>query len=1143
MGKRPHPHITQFLITAVIFCESGICLFGQAATGGVNGTVTDPAKAAIPGATVTLKNLGTNIENTAPTNASGVFTFINVQPGQYTFTVKDPGFKTAEVPQFTVGVNQTVTEDVSLSVGGVNESVVVQGQAELVQMSSTELGSVIAQHAVEELPLNGRNFTQLLTLTPGATPVSTSQSASIGTNDGNTVALPNSSYSNPSIHGQWNRSSIYYLDGVINTDFRTTTYTLLPEIDLIQEFKVQSHNDKAEYGGVTGGIINVVSRSGSNEFHGSAFEFVRNDFFNARDSFTEGKRNSPFPFRQNQFGATFSGPIFKNKTFVSGGYNGWRYTKPIGTLLRVPTPQEISGDFSNSIIRRNMYDPTTTRPDPNNPNALLRDPFANNLIPASRISPLTQGFIKTYFPPVNYSDPTYNAIVSDPQINNDNGWQIKVDHQVNGSNSGWFRYSSMDTTQVTPSSNVQGSQFEMKAKNIGAGILHIFSPSLILDIRGGFASRPFTITSYHSAGLGPLTQLGFAGIDQFQAGNIGLQTPWASNAGSALSAGVGAPQPRGNPVWSLSPNLSWIHGNHNFKTGFQWIDVNRLQISPGLTYNFQDDPTASPQLPGKSGASLASALLGLPSNYTGTQAKASTIDFDIAIWGLYAQDEWKLSPTVTITTGLRFDHVNHVDVHSLMNNGPNMLTGNWEIGATTMPPPCNQVGIAPCIPGNGLQDVPFSDHIVLAKDKDRWRQPEWDQFGPRVGIAWRFTEKMVLRAGYGLFFDSLPAQSQTYQNTVNQWPYSAGFSNSANQIGSPLVYIGDLQGKFPKPLPAPSPWTTSTWFSAPDRKDARSHQWNVEVQRQLSANMMVSAAYIGSVSHNLDIDGIANTAQSPGPGTPAQVNARRPYPWMGSFFYDTSNASGNYNGLELKADRRFARGFQALVSYTWSKAIDTGSSGWYSAENGPGGSSAYQNYYDLNGSRSVSSYDIPHFLSVSTSWELPVGPGKSFLNHGPGAWILGGWQVNTIAQLRSGQPYNLVVTGDVANIGNNTGGAGSSTRNYARPNLIGDPFLSHPTSDEYFNITAFAIPSFSYGNFGRNVLRSSSVKTVDFSLFKMLPLGEIRRLEFRAEAFNVLNVANFAAPSGVTIGVAGVGRVTTLATLPRTLQLGLRFAF
>src|SRR5258705_12333517 len=323
----------------LILCAS--LLYGQAATGGVNGTVTDPARAAIPGATATLHNTATNIDTTANTNGNGFFTFVNVQPGQYSLTVKTAGFKAAQVAEFTVGVNQTVTQDMTLSIGAVNETVTVQSQAEMIQQSSAELGSVIPLKAVQDLPLNGRNFTQLLTLTPGATPVTTSQ-ATIGNNDGNTVALPQSGFSNPSIHGQWNRSSVYFLDGIINTDFRTTTYTILPEIDLIQEFKVQSHNDKAEYGGVAGGIINIVSKSGTNELHGSAFEFVRNDFFNARDTLVEGKRNSPFPFRQNQFGATASGPIFKNKTFFSGGYNGWRYTKPVGTLLRVPTEQEIA---------------------------------------------------------------------------------------------------------------------------------------------------------------------------------------------------------------------------------------------------------------------------------------------------------------------------------------------------------------------------------------------------------------------------------------------------------------------------------------------------------------------------------------------------------------------------------------------------------------------------------------------------------------------------------------------------------------------------------------------------------------------------------------------------------------------------------
>ena len=1122
---------TVFALLFVAVSTPGL-LHSQTATGGVNGTITDPAKAAVPGATVTLRNTATNLQTTANSNSSGFFTFVNVQPGPYTLSVTHPGFKAVRLPEFTVGVNQMVTQDLALTLGQVNETVTVEAQAKLIQQSSAELGSIVPEKAVEDLPLNGRNFTQLLTLTPGATPVSTSQGASIGTNDGNTVALPQSGFSNPSIHGQWNRSSIYFLDGIINTDFRTTTYTLLPDVDLIEEFKVQSHNDKAEYGGVAGGVINVVSKSGGNQFHGSAFEFVRNDFFNARDTLVEGKRNSPFPFRQNQFGATFSGPIFKNKTFFSGGYDGWRYSKPVGTLIVVPTAAEISGDFSHSIIGRNIYDPTTTGSDPNNPSLLTRQQFPGNIIPPSRISPMMQGFIKAYFAPPSYSDPAFNGIVSDPQVNTDDGWQIKIDHQINASNNAFFRYSSMRTNQITPATNVQGNTFLMNARNFGGGIVHLFSPSLMLDVRGGFASRPFTLTTYSQTPLSAATALGFTGLDQFQAETVTLAAPWGS-------AGVGTSQPRGNPVWSLSPNLSWIHGNHSIKTGFQWIDVNRLQISPGLTYTFADDATAHPQLPGKSGASLASALLGLPASYSGTQAAASKIDFDIPVWGAYVQDEWKVTPRLTVTVGLRFDHVNHVDLHAGMNNGPNLATGNWEIGAATLPPSCNQAGIAPCIPGNGLPDVPFSNYIVLASDKDRWRHPEWDEFGPRISFAWRINEKTVLRTGYGLFFDALPAQSQTYQNSLNQWPYSAGFSNTANVIGSPLVYIQALQGQFPKPLPSPSPWTVSpTYYSAPDRKDARSHQWNLEIQHQVAENMMVSAAYVGSTNRKVDVNGLANTALTPGPGTAAQVNARKPYPYMGVFYYDNSIGSGNYNAFEGKLERRLSAGLHSLVSYTWSKAIDTGSSGWYSAENGPGGSSAFQNYYDLNGSRSVSSYDIPHFLSVATTYELPFGHGKGFLNHGPQAWILGNWDTNIIAQLRSGQPFNLAVPGDVANIGNN------STRLYARPNLVGDPYLSNPTDAQWFNTAAFAIPSFSYGNFGRNVLRGSSVKTVDFSIFKKFPLGaETRHAEFRAEAFNVLNIQNYSAPSGTTIGIAGAGRVTTLATLPRTLQLGLRLEF
>jgi len=384
----------------------------------------------------------------------------------------------------------------------------------------------------------------------------------------------------------------------------------------------------------------------------------------------EGKRNGPFPFRQNQFGATATGPIIRNKTFFSGGYNGWRYTKPVGTLLRVPTAQEIGGDFSKSIIGRDIYDPAT------NP----RTPFPGNIIPANRISPMVQGFIKTYFPTSNYTDPVFNAIASKPQVNSDNGWQIKVDHQINSANSAWFRYSAMNAKQTTPTNNVQGNSFAMEAKNLGGGIIHIFSPALILDVRGGYAARPFTITAYHDVPLGAATKLGFAGLDQFAGATVGLAAPWGN--GSVLD-----PQPRGNPVWSMSPNLSWIRGNHNLKTGFQFIQVSRITQSGGVSYTFADDATASPQLLGKSGASLASAILGLPASYSGTRFDASKTNFDIATWGAYIQDEWKVTPRVTITAGLRFDHVNHVNLNNGMNNGPNLATGNWEMAVAYCPLP------------------------------------------------------------------------------------------------------------------------------------------------------------------------------------------------------------------------------------------------------------------------------------------------------------------------------------------------------------------------------------------------------------------------------------------------------------------------
>src|SRR5918912_2383570 len=343
-------------------------VFGQSATGEVNGTITDQAGAAVPGASVKLVNQATQIETQVTTDQIVYFTFANVKPAPYVLTVEMQGFKGAQTGQFNVGVSQTVTQNIALTVGNVSETVEVVSGAELVQRSSSELGTVIPERAVQELPLNGRNFTQLLTLAPGVTPVSTSQNRSIGCCEGN-VGLPGSGFSDASFHGQLNRSKLYFYDGIINTNVRGPTYIVIPNIDAVQEFKVVGHDAKAEFGGATGGVVNMVSKSGGSGLHGSAFEYVRNNFFDARNAFTDATctlarckpgelvPSGPTPFHQNQFGAVVSGPVIKNKTFFSASYDGWRYSQASLALSYVPTAAELAGDFSKTSFARALYNP------------------------------------------------------------------------------------------------------------------------------------------------------------------------------------------------------------------------------------------------------------------------------------------------------------------------------------------------------------------------------------------------------------------------------------------------------------------------------------------------------------------------------------------------------------------------------------------------------------------------------------------------------------------------------------------------------------------------------------------------------------------------------------------------------------------
>src|SRR5687767_8754952 len=369
------------LAIALLMILAAVSVALAQANAKVTGTVTDPNGAAVPGAVVKLLNQATKIEVETTTNESGYFNLANVNPSMYSLRVEVPGFKGIHSAPFSVGVNEAVVQDITLTVGAVSETVEITAGAELIQQASSDLGTVIPEKVVQDLPLNGRNFTQLLTLTPGVTPVSTSQNRNVGGVEGN-VGIPGSGFADPSFHGQPNRSKLYFFDGIINTNVRGPTYIVIPNIDLVQEFKVVGHDARVDYGGAMGGVVNMVSKAGGSSFHGSAFEYVRNDAFDARNPFDvcttarckpgQGVPDKPLPFRQNQFGATLTGPIFRNHTFFSVGYDGWRYSQPTLALAYVPTAAEINGDFTNTPFRRRIFNPYSTRLVGN---AFVRDEF------------------------------------------------------------------------------------------------------------------------------------------------------------------------------------------------------------------------------------------------------------------------------------------------------------------------------------------------------------------------------------------------------------------------------------------------------------------------------------------------------------------------------------------------------------------------------------------------------------------------------------------------------------------------------------------------------------------------------------------------------------------------------------------------
>jgi hypothetical protein len=1096
------PKAATVLFIAAAVCVSMRTASAQTQSAQLNGIISDASGAIIPGAKVLVTNIDTGVSRSGASNETGNFVFTGLAPGRYRVEVTREGFRSAVIESLSLDVNQASSIRIMLNVGQVIEKVEVQAEAASLEATTAQLGTVVTENQILDLPLNARNFTQLLTLSPGASPISVAQ------NNGGGAAQKVGIIVMPAVNGQSNRSNSFTLDGIYNNGHFQGTYAVAPSVDALSQFKVQSHGDQAEFGSVTGGVINILSRSGTNEFHGTAYEFLRNDALDARGFFAARKP----PLRQNQFGATVGGPIRRDRTFFFFSYEGYRQVNASAALYVVPTQQELAGDFSRNA--RRIFNPYTTRPDPQNPARQIRDPFPDNRIPSNLLNRSSLAWAEAVYPkPVETGVAGFNGRSNTPQTFPADQYSIRVDHTFSQRDFLWGRYT-WGEQNVKQHLYFDGATLSTNtpAANGGAGYTHIFGPDTV--VTGLFGYSTLTSTDVRFLSSRNLIEEGyFKGVPQNPNQNVpGMNVPSIVNA-DVRNRMLGPMKGYQGRV-----DLSTVKGRHTLKFGFEVVAQPWHNSQPWALFTFNSIQTADLQTPGTTGIDLASFVLGAMDSW-------NVVDQDYRIksriWSTYVQDSWKIANRLTFNYGLRWDLL---ETPWLIGN----TMGTWDFNAgrylvgSTPPPQCSATQGAPC-----LVD-PNSEYIrnyVRFTGSPKLRGNDYKMFGPRVGLAYRLFPKTVFRSSFGMFFDLMAGVNQQAQNTVNNWP-AVGNVQQLNLNRTTVQYTVDdpFQGRNVR-IPAANPGALSAFYVDPFFQNPYSNQWNAEVQQELPDNSILSVAYVGSHNLRMPTSGVYNTAQTPGPGA---IAPRQLYPYAPVTNYDRSVGQSSYHALQVKTERRLASGFSYLVSYTWSKSIDWGSSGQFN-EN-----LSIQDPYVPSGSKSVSGFDIPHMFSVAALYDLPFGRGRRWLNSGPASKVFGNWQVNAIVQLRSGQPFTPTMNTDIANIGSPT----------ARPNLVGDPGLTNPAPSLWFNKAAFAAPpAFTFGSAGRNILRTDSLSNLDFSLFREDQLHERVRSQFRVEVFNIFNHPSFGTPGSNFTDQARFGVISGTVSRARQIQLALKLVF
>ncbi len=1138
-------------------------LDAQVSAGSVVINVVDQTSAAVPGAQVTLTNTATEEKLTAESSELGLARFVSVRPSTYSLAVTAEGFRQHQQTGLVVHVAESINVTAEMEVGAVTEVVEVVGAAPLLQTEGGELGQVVEERKIRELPLNGRNPFALAALAPGVAP---------GQNFGNNPLL----LANLGINGGRGGATEILVDGssvtVPENSPGTYATAVMPSVDRIQEFKVQTNSFSAEFGRTAGGVMNVVVKSGSNAFHGSAYEYVRNSRLDANNFFLNRAGRELGVFQRNQFGFTLGGPVVRSRTFFFGGYEGLRQRVQQARAATVPSSGQIAGDFSDTLNRAGrpvtIYDPFSTRPNPDGSGS-VRDPVPNNAIPAARADPVATRALALY-PAANLAGTgparINNFIAAGSAATDDDNLDVRVDHRYSDAHTAFFRWSYRDYGDRRP--NFYGTLGQPGAAAIprpgrSAAWHHSWTvrPNLLSDISINYSDL-FTRRQSHSFGTDINDALGLPRELADLSDNRGLTTfvvPGFGALGESFLARFRLQS------YGLQFKLAWVRGRHTLKFGHE-TRINRTHFfqgqDPAGQFNFSPaftqgpDPTRGTPIAGNS---VASMLFGTPASGFATHDEAISTHSPYVAW--YVQDDVKVSPSLTLNFGLRYG------LDWPRSERYNRLSVFNPVAASPL-----AVSAFPDLRG-GLEFV--------GVDRDAQFDLDGNNFSPRFGFAWRALPGTVFRGGYAIFF---PPPAVTAAGTLGGGGVAGFSSNSAfvSSLDGGLTPNDSLSDPFPNGYTLP-PGSSRGLLSFAGHNFQTNNifdrspyvqQWNLSIQHEIVSNLLLEVGYTGAKGTGLSVNfaspnmlreedlrigaGLLERVSNPffgvitDPSSPLskQTVARnqllRPFPQFRNISLEKgSYANSIYHALQARIDRRFANGLTFLASYTASKLIDD------SSTSGTGLLPPYafiQQWHNRAAERSLSVTDVSQRFVFSALYELPFGRGRRF-GGGMGKladFLAGGWQVNGIWTLSKGTPLIVVNAQDNSGALGSPGLAEPGTQrpdNNGQSAKRGGPAVDR--LDEYFNTSVFSQPEpFTFGNVGRTMpdVRRPGVAQIDCSVFKDFAVGEEFSVQFRTEFFNLTNTPIFGAPN-TRFGTGAFGVIGRQANTPRQIQFALRLTF